>query len=115
MKGVKWLMESESQIMSKQNPTFEEIKERLRALKPLLKEEYGVKEIGIFGSFVRGEESPESDLDILVEFEKPIGLIKFVDLKIKLSEALGVEVDLVMKSALKPRIGKKILQEVIMV
>ncbi|MDI3525785.1 nucleotidyltransferase family protein [Thermatribacter velox] len=109
------MLESEVRAMKRENLTFEEIKERLRALKPFLGEEYAVKEIGVFGSFVRGEESPESDLDILVEFEKPIGLLKFVDLKIRLSEALGVEVDLVMKSALKPRIGKRILQEVVMV
>ena len=74
-----------------------------------------MRTIGVFGSFVRGEETPESDLDILVEFERPIGLIKFVDLKLRLSETLGVEIDLVMKSALKPRIGERILQEVLMV
>lgn len=94
---------------------LETFKEKLRAIKPFLQAEYGVSEIGIFGSFVRGEESPESDLDILVDFEKPIGLLRFVDLKLNLSELLGVKVDLVMKSALKPRIGKRILQEVIRV
>jgi len=101
--------------MKRDTPTLIEVTEKLRVLKPLLHKEYGVRTIGIFGSFVRGEETPESDLDILVEFERPIGLIKFVDLKLRLSEALGVEVDLVMKSALKPRIGERILQEVLMV
>lgn len=102
-------------VEKKLSPAFEIFKERLRSIKPFLQAEYGVSEIGIFGSFVRGEESPESDLDILVDFEKPIGLLKFVDLKLSLSELLGVRVDLVMKSALKPRIGKRILQEVIYV
>ncbi|WP_438317049.1 nucleotidyltransferase family protein [Candidatus Caldatribacterium sp. SIUC1] len=106
---------NKNQTMKGHTLTLEEITEKLRTLKPLLQEEYGVRAIGVFGSFVRREETPESDLDILVEFERPIGLIEFVDLKLRLSEALGVEVDLVMKSALKPRIGKRILQDVLMV
>lgn len=91
----------------------EEYKAKIIELKPILEKEYGIKNIAIFGSYVRGEEKSDSDLDILVEFEKPIGLLKFVDLKLKLSEVLGVKVDLVMKSALKPRIGKRILEEAI--
>jgi len=93
--------------------SVEEYKSKIIELKPILKNEYGIKNIAIFGSYVRGEEKRDSDLDILVEFEKPIGLLKFVDLKLKLSEVLGVKVDLVMKSALKPRIGKRILEEAI--
>lgn len=93
--------------------TLEQIKEILKKEKPFLKEEYGVSEIGIFGSYVRGEQKKKSDLDILVEFEKPIGLLKFVGLEIYLSEVLRVKVDLVMKGSLKPRIGKHILKEVV--
>ncbi len=99
--------------------TLEEIKEILKKQKPFLKEEYGVSEIGIFGSlylvrsYARGEQRKKSDLDILVEFDKPIGLLKFVGLEIYLSEVLGVKVDLVMKGSLKPRIGKHILKEVV--
>jgi len=80
-----------------------------------LKEKYGVKEIGIFGSYVSGEYKEKSDLDILVEFEEDakIGLLKFVNLENYLSDLIGVKVDLVEKSALKPRIGKNILREVI--
>jgi predicted nucleotidyltransferase len=111
--GNRWY--NRTRTMKRDTPTLIEVTEKLRALKPLLHKEYGVRTIGVFGSFVRGEETPESDLDVLVEFERPIGLIKFVDLKLRLSEALGVEVDLVMKSALKPRIGERILQEVLMV
>jgi len=74
-----------------------------------------IKEIGIFGSYVRGEFKEESDLDILVEFatNAKISLLDFVKLENYLSDLLGVKVDLVEKSALKPRIGKHILKEVV--
>ena len=90
-----------------------EIQEILRQKKPILRERFKVKEIGIFGSFVRGEEKDTSDLDILVELERPVGLIKFVGLQNYLSDELGENVDLVTKSALKPRIKKNILSEVV--
>ncbi len=92
---------------------LEEIQEILRQKKPILRERFKVKEIGIFGSFVRGEEKDTSDLDILVELERPVGLIKFVGLQNYLSDELGENVDLVTKSALKPRIKKNILSEVV--
>lgn len=92
---------------------LEEIKEKIEELKPSLREEFKVKSIGIFGSYIRGEEKEKSDLDILVEFEEPISLLKFIALENYLSDSIGVEVDLVMKSVLKPRIGKYILKEVV--
>ena len=67
------------------------------------------------GSFVRGEEHEGSDLDVLVEFSRTMNLFELVELKIHLSDVLGVEVDLVMKKALKPNIGKNIFAEVISV
>ena len=94
---------------------FEEIKSILNEHKKELEEKYGVKEIGIFGSFVRGEVRGGSDIDILVEFERPIGLFKFLELEEYLSALLGVKVDLVSKKALKPHIGEHILKEVVMV
>ena len=94
---------------------LEEIQEILRQKKPILRERFKVKEIGIFGSYVRGEEKHTSDLDILVELERPVGLIKFVGLQNYLSDELGEKVDLVTKSALKPRIKKNILSEVVYV
>lgn len=94
---------------------LEEIKEILSKHKGELRGKYKVKEIGIFGSYVRGEQKGESDLDILVEFEETIDLLEFCGLEIYLSELLGVKVDLVLKSGLKPRIGKRILEEVISV
>ncbi|MDP2845554.1 MAG: nucleotidyltransferase family protein [Candidatus Methanoperedens sp.] len=92
-----------------------EIKKILSHHKDEIKQKYPVKELGIFGSYVRGEEKEASDLDILVELEKAIGLLKFIEIEEYLSELLGVKVDLVMKGALKPRIGKRILREVVYV
>jgi predicted nucleotidyltransferase len=97
--------------------TFEEIKAQLEALKLTLKEKFGVVTIGVFGSFSRGEQTKKSDVDVLVEFSKDakIGFFKFLDLEEFLSRKLGVKVDLVTKDALKPFIGERILQEVVMV
>lgn len=77
-----------------------------------LEEEFGLREIGIFGSYVRGEQLKDSDIDVLVEIERPMGFIKFIKLENHLSQIFGTKVDLVTKKALKPYIGKRILQEV---
>lgn len=97
------------------NELIQKIRRILKMHEKELKEKYKVKEIGIFGSYVRGEQKKDSDLDILVEFlpDAEMDLITFVELEEYLSELLGFKVDLVMKSALKPRIGKRILEEVI--
>jgi len=92
---------------------LDKIKKVLHAHKPKLRREYGVSELGVFGSYVRGEQLDLSDIDILVEFERDIDLFSFVHLKNDLSELLGTPVDLVMKRALKPNIGKRILNEVV--
>lgn len=92
---------------------LEEIKSILIAHKEELREKYKVKEIGIFGSFVREEQRRGSDVDILVEFEEPPSLFEFMDLEEYLSKLLGLRVDLVTKDALKPRIGERILKEVV--
>ena len=95
--------------------SIDEIKKILKKHKKELKEKYGIKEIGIFGSYLRGEAKKESDVDILVEFnlDAKVSLLDFVELENYLSDLLGVKVDLVEKSALKPRIGKQILSEVV--
>ena len=95
--------------------TLEEIRNLLLRHKEQLRKEYGVKEIGIFGSYIRGEQDKSSDLDILIELEKPIGFVKFLKLENSLSALLGIKVELVTKKALKPYIGQRILQEVIYV
>lgn len=91
-----------------------EIVRELRRLRPELRKHYPISELAIFGSWARGEQRPDSDLDILVDFDGPIGLIAFVGLQQHLSDALGVHVDLVMKDAPKPRIKERILAEAMM-
>lgn len=84
----------------------------LRQHLPELREKYSVNYLGVFGSYIRGEQTEDSDLDILVQFDKKPGLLKYIELENYLSDLLGIKVDLVMKSALKPNIGKRILSEV---
>lgn len=93
--------------------TAQEMRTVLREHMKELKERYGVKELGIFGSCVRGEAGAESDVDILVDFERPIGFFKFLELEEYLSRLIGRRVDLVSRRALKPHIGKNILREVV--
>ena len=95
--------------------TIHDIKKVLKSHKEELGSRYGVEEIGIFGSYVKEEQKETSDVDILVEFEKPLGLLEFVALKNYLSDLLGVNVDLVMRKALKPTIGQRVLSEVVYV
>lgn len=92
--------------------TRKEIEETLKKHKPQLRERFKVKEMGIFGSYLRDEQKEDSDIDVLVEFDEPISLLQFISLERNLSEIIGEQVDLVMKTALKPRIGRHILREV---
>ena len=85
---------------------------KLNEMLPELKEKYHVSYLGVFGSYIRGEQKPGSDLDVLVEFSRTPTIFKFVNLENYLSDALGIKVDLVMKDALKPNIGNHILNEV---
>jgi predicted nucleotidyltransferase len=85
----------------------------LRAHMGTLAAEYGVRTLALFGSYVRGQQSQGSDLDLLVEFIELPSLFQFLRLEHHLSDLLGVNVDLVMKEALKPAIGRWILEEVV--
>jgi uncharacterized protein len=98
-------------------PSVEVILATLREHMPTLQTEYKVKNLWVFGSYVRGEARRRSDLDVLVEFGEgdKLSLFGFVRLERQLSELLGVKVDLVEKSVLKPAIGRRILEEVISV
>lgn len=92
----------------------QEITQRLQALLPDLRQQYGVRELWLFGSYVRAEQTAESDVDILVTFDNPhLSLIEFIQLEQQLAAALGIKVDLVEREMLKPTIGKNILQEAI--
>jgi len=84
----------------------------LRQHLPELREKYSVSYLGIFGSYIHGEQIKDSDLDMLVLFDKKPGLLKYIELENYRSDLLGVKVDLIMKNALRPNIRKRILNEV---
>jgi len=91
------------------------LKEKIRKIKYEFQEKYQIEELGLFGSYVRGEQTENSDIDLLVTFkpEARFGLFTYCELQNLLSDKLGKKVDLVMKKGLKPHIGKHILSEVI--
>jgi predicted nucleotidyltransferase len=95
--------------------TLNEIKSILQAEKPYLAQRYGVLEVGIFGSYVRAEQRPDSDLDVLIELEEPprIDLLDLVELENYLSDQLAMKVDIAIKQNLRKRIGRRILSEVV--
>lgn len=93
---------------------LEEIKTILQHHKSFLNMRYNVKEVGIFGSYARGTATEESDLDILVQFERPIGL-DFVALAEELEAILQMKVDLVSLNAIKPKMLKHVMENVIYV
>jgi uncharacterized protein len=101
--------------MKNQTISLKKIMEELRQQMPELERRYKVKTLGVFGSYIRGEQHKGSDLDLLVEFYEPPSLLKFIEMEYYLSDLLGVKVDLVMQDALKPAIGKRVLSEVIAV
>jgi len=80
-----------------------------------LKKNYNVEDLGVFGSFARGDNTQTSDVDILVRFSQPIGFFKFIDLENYLTKLLGRQVDLVTEKALKPTIKNDVLREVMYV
>jgi uncharacterized protein len=92
--------------------TVSQVEDILKLNRSFLFKKYHLKEMGVFGSYLRNEQKKESDLDILVDYEQTPGLFSFVRLEEELSRLLGIQVDLVMKSALKPHIGKRILEEI---
>ncbi|WP_420264508.1 nucleotidyltransferase family protein [Candidatus Magnetominusculus dajiuhuensis] len=81
----------------------------------IIKGKYPVKNIGVFGSFAKGKDTEESDVDVLVEFTEPVDIFEFIDLKEFLEALLGKTVDLVSIKALKPFLRNRILSEVIYV
>ncbi len=97
--------------------SLSEIKSILASQKQMLKEKYGIREIGVFGSYTRGEQKIQSDIDILVKFDEDsnLTLLDFIQIENYLSDLLGVKVDLVMKKGLKPRLRERILSETVYV
>jgi uncharacterized protein len=96
--------------------TLSQLLEQLRTMLPDLQARYGVQTLGVFGSYVRGNQHQGSDIDVLVEFDdRPLSLFDFIRLENELSDALGLKVDLVERRALRRHIGRRILSEVVSV
>lgn len=93
---------------------IEEIKRIINKHRQELEGRFKVKSIAIFGSYVRGEQSPQSDIDILVEFKEPVGFL-FIHLADFLEEILGTKVDLLTPEAIKPNRRKYIMEELVYV
>ena len=84
----------------------------MRNRKPEMESRFGIQRLGLFGSYVKEKQRKRSDVDILVTFKREIDLFEFLDLREYLEKQLHAKVDLVMESALKPAIGKRIRSEV---
>jgi len=91
--------------------TKSEILSKLTELKPILYRDYAVKEIGLFGSYSDNSNTDDSDIDILIELEKPIGW-RFFTLELFLENIFNKKVDLVTKNALKEQLKDEILKQV---
>ena len=88
-----------------------EIESKLRDIKPVLTEKFHVSSIGYFGSYAKGQQTDTSDLDLVVEFSKPVGWA-FFTLESFLEQSLGIKVDLTTKNGLKERVKESILNQV---
>ncbi len=105
-------MDGEPDGMDTGHRSLQDLRQTLRRERPSPRERYRVRSLGVFGSYVRGEQRPGSGLDVLVDFDEVPSLLTFANLQYYLPDLLGAPVDLVMREALKPRIGERILEEV---
>ena len=92
---------------------LDEIRTTIRQHRNVLAEKYGVAVVGIFGSYVRGEQEQQSDIDLLAEILRPISLIEIAGAEIYLSETLGIKVDLVPKRSVREELRDNILKEAV--
>ncbi|MEO6759201.1 MAG: nucleotidyltransferase family protein [Saprospiraceae bacterium] len=92
--------------------TLKDIKRTITELKPELHQRFGVSEIGVFGSFVRGEERAGSDIDVLVDFDRQVDLFDIMELQWYLEEIFRYKVDVAPRDSLRKYIGQQILSEV---
>ena len=95
--------------------TFEDIKKTIKEYMNVLQDKYNVKEIGLFGSYLRGEQKETSDIDVLVDFEEGADLFSLVGLAMFLEEKLEIKVDVVPKRALRKELKEQVLKEVVSV
>jgi len=101
--------------VSEENESLSTLLACLRAHLPELRAQYSIRTLGVFGSYVRGEQRKRSDLDMLVDFEDAPTLLQLAALQRRLGELAGIKVDLVLKRTLRPAIGEVILSEVVYV
>jgi hypothetical protein len=92
---------------------LEEIKELVRAHARTLRDKYGIRVVGVFGSYTRGTQKRKSDIDLLAEIDRPISLLELVGAEIYLSEVLARKVDLVAKDDLREELKGRILSEAV--
>jgi hypothetical protein len=100
-------------VVGTKNLELTEIRSIIRQHSEILAEKYGVRVVAVFGSYVRGEQAGQSDLDLLVEFLHPISLLELVGAEIYLTEALGVKTDLVPKRDVRDELRESILREAV--
>ncbi len=93
--------------------TTEELRARLAAALPALRAEHPIRSIGVFGSWARGEQTPESDVDLLIEFDEPVGLFEYFAVQGKLEDLLGVEVDMTTPGGLEPQIVDRVMRDLL--
>lgn len=93
--------------------SLDEIKDILNKHREELRQKYNITEMGIFGSYVRGEQKKRSDVDILVEIGKPVSLLTFVGIENYLAKILKTKVDLIPKDSIRPELKERILKEVV--
>ncbi|HIK30565.1 MAG TPA: nucleotidyltransferase family protein [Oscillatoriales cyanobacterium M59_W2019_021] len=95
--------------------SLEEIQHLLQAHRELLQARFRVSEMSIFGSYARGQQTPSSDLDLLIDYDRPPTLWMLAQLRDYLSEMLEMRVDVVTQKGLKPRIRERVLEEAVKV
>jgi uncharacterized protein len=93
--------------------TFNKIRKRLSEQKPILLKNFKVNRLGVFGSYVRGDQHQGSDLDMLIDYEDAPSLITLIELEYYLIEIIGIKVDLVTGKGLKPQLKDSIIKEVV--
>jgi len=93
--------------------TLDEIKKTIDEHRLELREKYKISEIGVFGSYVRGEQKEKSDVDVLVVFDEPISLLDLAGAENYISDLVGTKVDLVPKKDVRPELKEIILNEVV--
>jgi uncharacterized protein len=95
--------------------TLDDILRQLRTIKPDLESRYPIREMAVFGSYARGEQTEDSDVDVLVDAGRGMTLLDLAGLQIELQDALGLKVDVAMKDGLRPRVALSVLNDVVRV